>query len=116
MAGKAESVVNLPDENSVSKALTYLAETDEPYAVAAAAVKAQEHVLKMAKALEYLEAEGPVAQRDAIALASDEYRGAVNNYENVVATKEIMANKRKRAELTIEVWRSLNAAHRRGNV
>ena len=104
--------MNLPDENSVSKALTYLAETDEPYAVAAAAVKAQEHMLKTIKALGFLQATGTVGEREARAYVSDEYRDAVNTYQNMVATKEILANKRKRAELTIEVWRSTNANRR----
>jgi len=40
----------------------------------------------------------------------------VNEYENAVADAELYANKRKTEELIIEVWRSINAGRRKGNI
>ena len=98
------------------KYLTYLAETDEAYAQARAAVKAAEYTLKVVKAKEYLAHTGTQAEREQVAYASDEYQAVLNNLADVTKEAETMGAKRKTAELAIEVFRSLNANQRRGNV
>lgn len=103
-------------EDRLQKALTYLAETDQPSAEARAMVKALEQRRKTVKGLAFLGASGTMAEKEAKAYASQEYQDIVNDYENAVADAELYANKRKTEELIIEVWRSINAGRRKGNI
>ena len=107
--------LKLPGEQDISRALHYLAETDQNFARMTARVKALEYQVKTIKALEYLSATGTVAEREATAESSKSYRAWIEDYENAVADRETMYAKRKRAELTIDVWRSLNANRRQGS-
>lgn len=106
--------MSMPGEDDVSKALKYLAETDVPYAKVMAHVKAMEYQLKTIKGLSFLEAKGTVADRTAESESCLTYRTWVNDYENSYADMKIMDSRRKRAELTIDVWRSINANRRQG--
>lgn len=103
-------------EDRLQKALTYLAETDQPSAEARARVKALEQRRKTVKGLAFLGSSGTMAEKEAKAYASQEYQDIVNEYENAVADAELYANKRKTEELIIEVWRSINAGRRKGNI
>lgn len=95
-------------------ALNYLATTDESYGELVGRCKALEYRLKVAKAQAFLEAVGTMAEKEAVALCSVDYRQMLEKFENDVVDKEIIAAKRKRAELTVDVWRSLNANRRQG--
>jgi predicted transcriptional regulator len=108
--------MSLPTENDVSRALAYLAQTDESYARLVARVKALEHQGKVTLAERFLGSTGTVAEREAQSKASTAYKRFVEDYENAIADKEVEAAKRKRAELTIEVWRSTNANRRAGQI
>jgi|TARA_R100001086_G_scaffold242819_1_gene170965 flagellar biosynthesis chaperone FliJ len=108
--------VTLPTEKDVEKALHYVASTDETHAKEIAHVKALEHQVKTIKALAYLDADGTVGERTATADSSQVYQAWINTYENAIATSETTKAKRKRAELTIDVWRSINANRRIANV
>ena len=104
-------------EEKVEKALPFLGSTDDAHARARARVKGLEKKEKTIKAVGYLAAEGAnVAERTAIVESSQEYKQWVEDYENAVYDEQILSNQRKRAELTIEVWRSMNASYKRGNV
>lgn len=103
-------------EDRLQKALTYLAETDQPSAESKARVKALEQRRKTVKGLAFLGSSGTMAEKEAKAYASQEYQDIVNEYENAVADAELYANKRKTEELIIEVWRSINAGRRKGNI
>jgi len=107
---------NLPNEDDVGKALKYLAETDKEYALAITRVKAMEYKIKTIKAVAYLEAKGTGLDKKAISESSVEYIQFTKDYESTVYDKELVSARRKRAELTIEVWRSLNANRRQGNI
>jgi len=102
--------------NDISSALKYLAETDEPYAKAKGYEVGLKYKVKVAKSLAYLKTTGKVAQREAESLTSEEYATAIENHENAIIDCETYRAKRKRAELTIEVWRTENANRRTGNV
>lgn len=102
----------LPSENDVAQALRYLAETDEKYAKETARVKAMEFGIKTIKAITFLEAQGTIAEKEAQAYVSQPYKAWIVDYENAVADRETTTARRKRAEFTIEVWRSLNANRR----
>ena len=106
--------MSLPSEDDVDKSLNYLATTDEAYAKSTARVKALEYEVKTVKALAFLDAQGTVGERTAISEASSAFRAWVQGYENAFADMKIMETKRKRAELNIDVWRSLNASRRQG--
>lgn len=107
---------DLPTVQDVSHMLTSLAKTDEQYARLTAAVKALDHKRRVIRAIAFLEISGTVAEREALATASKEYKAFIVEYENTIADKEILGAKRKRAELTIDVWRSLNAARNKGQI
>jgi hypothetical protein len=107
--------MNISDDR-LQKALVYLAETDMPAAQAKAKVKALEQRRKTVKAVVFLESDGTMAEKEAKAYASREYQDIVNDYENAVADSELYANKRRTEELIVEIWRSLGANRRSGNV
>jgi len=110
---------------SVSESLKYLCDTDETCAQAKASMKYHEHKLKSVKSLSYLQADAilksrgaPSTQKDkeAEAYSGKDYTEALSAYHDSIAEFETMNNKRKTAELTIEVWRTQNANKRKGNV
>ena len=101
-------------ENQVEKAMNYLAETDEDYGKSVGLVKGLEHYLKTVKSQVFLNSSGTVAEREAKSYASKDYREKILEHQNAVTDKEIMAAKRKRAELTVDVWRTQQANRRQG--
>lgn len=102
------------DEAQAEKALNYLANTDETCAKAKGSVKALEYRLKVAKAIEFLTANGTMAEKEAQALASLPYRDLIDQYETAVIEFETIAAKRERAVLTIDVWRTESSNRRKG--
>ena len=108
-----ELTQGLPTEDTVGAALRYLAKTDEAYAKAVAHKEAAESRWKVERELAFLAAEGTVAERTAQAMTSPGARRAMDAYEAAIVELELLKAKRKRAELVIEVWRSLEASRRR---
>lgn len=105
---------DLPDAERVGKAINFLANSDEQYGKLCAAVSAVEHKGKTIKAIEYLKASGPVAERNAIVECSQAFKDWTEELENITADREILRARRKTAELLIEVWRSVNSSRRQG--
>lgn len=103
-------------EERLSKALTYLAETDEKCAKAKAYYMGLDEQTKTIKAGEFLKHDGTVAEREATAYASSAYREHLEKVQNANADYETMRNKRLTEELIVEVWRSLNSQRRKGNL
>ena len=101
---------------SVTESLEYLAATDEPCAQAKASMKYYEHHLKTVKAMDFLDATGTQKDRESTAYAGKNYDECKRAYRDAVFEYEKHNNKRKTAELTIEVWRSQNANRRNGNI
>lgn len=97
-------------------ALQYLSSTDESCANARAFQLYLESKEKTILAMALLGETGTVQERDAKARTCSSYLEWLEQYREAVADYELQRNKRKRAELTIEVWRSQNANMRRGNV
>ena len=99
----------------VEKAVHYLGKTDESYASAKARMIAGKERLKTVLAVSYLDANGSnVKERESEALCSKDYRIELDGYEEAILDFETMKNKRLRAELTVEIWRSLNSARTKG--
>lgn len=107
--------MNISDKQ-VEGALKYLAETDDSYGMLKGKVKGLEYRLKVTESVEFLKAEGTQEARKATARASNEYQVLTAELENTSIDYEVVAAKRKRAELVIEVWRTIQANQRRGNI
>lgn len=105
-------------EDRLSKSLKYLAETDEPAAKAKALMLGLEEQIKSLKGILFVQlpSDMKVAEKDARVFAHEEYKNHIEKYQNAVADYEILKNKRDTEGLIVEVWRSLNANQRRGNV
>jgi hypothetical protein len=107
--------MNISDDR-LQKALRYLAETDEPAAKAKALVKALEQRRKTVKAYQFIQATGTMAEKEAAAYASAEYEEITEAIENAVADSELYANKRMTESLIVEIWRTVQANRRNGNI
>lgn len=105
----------LVEDYMMQAALEYLATNTHAAAAAKAERVRAEHGVKQAKARAFMQAEGPVAQRDAEAIASDEYAEAVEREAQAVEQDEWHRNQRTKADAIIEAWRTENANKRAGN-
>ena len=107
--------MNISDDR-LQKALTYLAETDEPCADLKANTERAEFKAEAIRDAIFLRTDGTVAERTAVAKASPEYADAKEAQFIVLAQYEAMKNKRSTEAIVVDVWRSINANQRRGNV
>lgn len=98
------------------KALFYLKETDTEFARRKAEYESLVDLKKTIIALEFQDAKGSAAERTKIAEAADTYQLHVKKIKDALYGFEEMRNKRKSAELQIEMWRSINSNIRRGNI
>ena len=103
-------------DEKLQKALTYLAETDEPCAKAKSFLAGTEKQEKTIIAIEFANGERGVEEKKQAAHRSPAYELWRRAYQNAVYDFEIMRNKRQTAELIVEVWRTVQANQRRGNV
>lgn len=103
-------------EEQAESALNYLAKTDQEWAEAKARVQATDYLRKSTRAEIKLEKEAANNVRLDIAEASDTYRRVCGDHVDAIQAFALIDARRKSAELRIEVWRSENAARRRGNV
>lgn len=71
-------------------------------------VKAEEF-MRIVKSEIMLRTDGTQGHKEAVALASLEYKTAVGDYALAVRTESILMTKLKAAETRIEVWRSQSA-------
>ena len=83
---------------------------------ARALVKYMEQKRKTLKAIGFAKAEGTMAEREAISYTTAEYMQFLEDYKEAVYDDQLYQNKRTRAALTIEVWRSKSANQRAGNI
>ena len=97
-------------------AMQYLAETDEEWARLKSNVEAKDYARKSIRAEIKLEKKGSNNLRLDIAEASSEYQNACKDKTDAMYDFLVVDARRKRAQLTIEVWRSLNAARNKGNI
>jgi hypothetical protein len=101
------------DEKRMEQALLYLSETDDHYAKIKALMLRCEIICKRVRARIYLTAEGSVESRKAAAEVHDEAIGADDTYIGALTEFESLKAKRSRAEIVIDVWRSLEASRRK---
>ncbi len=105
-------------EDRLTKAMRYLAETDERAAELKAEVERSEYKAKTVKATVFLHtiSNGTIAQREATALIANETQDAYRAHFQAIRDYQSVANKRELERLVVEVWRSENANRRVGNV
>lgn len=103
-------------DERMEKALKYLATTDEEAAEAKTQVSRAEYLAKRVRARQFLLAEGNIEVRKATAETSQEASSADEELANAILAYEKIRARRTTEELVIEVWRSLGANRRAGNV
>ena len=99
-------------EQKVESALEYLRDSAKQYGEVVGLVELKSHNIKIFRAMAFLEAEGTVAERDAIAWTNHNVRAAVDDHAEAVTEKNTIYTTRAAASLTIDVWRSQNASSR----
>ena len=104
------------NEARLEKALSYLAQTDEPCAELKADVDRSEYKAKSLKAACFLHLEGGVAEREAKALQEQAVMDAYMLHFRAIRDYQAMANKRALEVLVVDVYRTISANQRRGNI
>lgn len=115
----------LIDDESVEKALDFLASTDTECANAKAKMKGLDYQRNTVRSIAMIEAEDDamkkgeklsVSRKESLAYISKRYQEYLEEFQKAVADYEILNNQRNTAIGMIEVWRSEQANRRRGNV
>ena len=100
----------------VEKALQYLAQTDEPHGELKADVERTSAKIKSAKATIILMTDGTGPVKTATADTHLTVAAANEEHFQAIAKYTAMTNERKRNELVVEVWRSINSARNKGQI
>lgn len=99
-------------DETVHAAFDALEAHAQPAAAAKAMRERREDERKAAKARAFLKATGSVAERDAHAILSEEYRIASEAYYAAVEADEEYRNTRSKCEAIIEAWRTCQSNFR----
>jgi len=102
---------------AAEKAIEYLRTSEDEYARLKGLLKVQPDRIKVVVAKEIMESpESSQAAKKAWAEAGEKYSKALDEYQGIVDMFELINAKRRRAELMIEMYRSVNSAMKRGNI
>ncbi len=101
------------EEKNVESALNYLATTDDEFGRLKGHIRALEYRLKVEEAKGFLSSQGSVEKRKSDARISEEYVAMIDDYETSSCEYLTIGAKRTRAELTIAVWQTDSANHRK---
>jgi hypothetical protein len=108
--------INELNEEKIGEVLTYLARTDDEYAMAKADLERSEILRKRVRSRVFLSEEGTVAERQAEAEVSEDTQAADDAYISALGKFEALKAKRQRGELIVDVFRTLEASRRRVSV
>ena len=100
----------------IDEMITYLASTDEPFAKITAEVSYGDDMLKHIKGSFVSASENSVSKAIEEFYASATYKAHINKMHTLNVQLLNMKNKRRTAEMKIEIWRTLEATRRKGNV
>lgn len=103
-------------QEDAQRAVDFLKDTDIAHAEARANLSALQELRKTAKSFAFNAAEGAVGAREAIAYTDDDYLAHIEKIRVAEIEFHTLHNKRKRAELTVELYRTFSANTRRGNI
>lgn len=102
-------------QESAEEALNFLAEYDEAFGEVQTAVKATLFLAEQERYKIYLTSDGKnVEERKGKAFIAKEFKQKMDNYYKADKEMRTLQAQRKTAELTIDLWRSINAARRAG--
>lgn len=101
-------------DERAEKALRFLAESDEEAAIAKADMERAEFKAKAIRQTVFKIADGSVADRNALAETSDDYRHAMDLYFVALQKYAHMANKRETEKIVLDTWRTISANRRHG--
>lgn len=101
------------DEARLDEAMNFLAETDDAYAQAKTILLRREILCKRVRARIFIEGTGSVDARKAAAEGHSEVIAADEDYVEATLEFERLKAKRARAEIVIEVFRTLEASRRK---
>lgn len=104
------------DEQQAQAAINYLASTDESHAMARAEYNALSELRKTVRAFCFESSSGGVKEREMAAERHDDYIAHIEKIKAAEIVFHTLHNKRKRAELTVEMYRTWSANVRRGNI
>jgi hypothetical protein len=91
-----------------------LSDTDEEYGRASAYVKMAPHYIKLIKSKQLLKVDsGTVAEKEALAFSSIEYKDYLDNLDTTMVKFEILEAKRESWQREVEIWRTISANQRR---
>ena len=99
-------------EDRVEKSICYMAESDDGFAYAHAKAKAIEKEEKIVKAKAFIEARrlyDTIAEANAVAESSREYKDWKERWENALADVKLLENKRDTEKVIWETWRTEQA-------
>lgn len=104
-------------EEQVEAAIHSLSDKAESHARAKGRMRYWEKHIKSVLAIETLKQRGKsMTENKTRAEASEAYKAALSEYEESVYTFTLSDDKRAAAEATIEMFRTITASNRRGNI
>jgi hypothetical protein len=101
------------NQDKMEAAMLFLAESDLPYAQAKTSLMQTEILCKRTRARIFLSSDGSVESRKAAAETHGEAIAADDQYCEATLAFETLKARRSRAEIVVDVWRSINASQRR---
>lgn len=102
--------------DQVDRAMQYLATTDLEVGERKGMTLRTEFMAKVAESLAYKRLEGGVEERKRALLLDDDVKKAWDEHFSSVVHHETLRARRKRAELVIELYRTVEASRRVGNI
>lgn len=103
-------------DERMAEALSFLATTDEEAAELKTDAERAECGAKAARDAVFLYATGTVAERQAKAGDSAEYRGCMAEYFKKLQAAETIKNRRTTAELIVRAWQTVSSNRRQGGM
>lgn len=115
--GKSMPVSAVLTESRVTDALSYLAGSDEAVSAAKGEVARSEFLAKVSQAVAYKSiSTGSIEDKKSEALMSHEVQAAWNKHFDAVVAYEKVRARREREVLIVDLWRSIEASRRKGNI
>ena len=103
-------------DQKLEAALKYIAETDELHATAKQHLLTMEQDIKTQKAIAFEEMTGSATEKNAKLYNCENVKQSIKSWGQCVFDYQLLENKRKRAFITIEVYRTQSANARQGHV
>ncbi len=104
------------DERAVESAIDFIRDEAPQLGKLVGHCKFLEQQRKVVHGHAFLDASGTVAEREAKAYSSPEYKAVTEDIEDAWASKTELETLLKARELRIDVWRSQNSSRNKGHV